>query len=61
MVVRKDLDRFHPVSDVIDRLPQRGDEVAKARRAARQAHRSQSLYLRARRGHARGQGLTLVG
>jgi xylulose-5-phosphate/fructose-6-phosphate phosphoketolase len=35
MVVRNDLDRFHLVSDVIDRLPQLGDKAAYAKPAMR--------------------------
>ena len=62
MVVLNDLDRFHLALDVIDRVPRlAGDRRALRGGAARQAGRAHGVHPRARRGHARGARLDVVG
>jgi xylulose-5-phosphate/fructose-6-phosphate phosphoketolase len=46
MVVRNDLDRFHLVSDVIDRLPQLGSSAAYAKQATRDKLSDHQAYIR---------------
>jgi xylulose-5-phosphate/fructose-6-phosphate phosphoketolase len=45
MVVMNDLDRFHLVADVIDRLPQLGPEAAYAKQAIAQKLIAHKLYI----------------
>ena len=53
MVVLNDLDRFHLVADVIDRVPALGARAAYAKQAIRdKLHRAQAIHRQARRGHA---------
>ncbi len=58
MVVLNDLDRFHLVSDVIDRVP-RPRRACRLRAAGdpREAHRPQAIHRQLRRGHAGDSGL----
>ena len=53
MTVLNDLDRFHLVMDVIDRLPQTGDQGHLSQATAQgQAHRAQAVHRQIRSGHA---------
>ena len=62
MTVMNDLDRFHLVADVIDRLPQLGDNAAYAKQAvARQADRAPTVRHHVRQGHARDSELEVEG
>ncbi len=45
MVVLNDLDRFHLVGDVIDRLPQLGSSAAYAKQAIREKHMEHKQYI----------------
>ena len=58
MCVMNDLDRFHLVNDVIDRVPRLGARAAYAKQAIReQAHRAQGVHRPLRRRHARDHRL----
>ena len=60
MTVRNDLDRFHLVKDVAERVPKlapRAAHVAQAMREKLMQHHD--VHLQARRGHARDQRLAL--
>ena len=58
MCVLNEIDRFHLVGDVIDRVPQLGSRAAYAKQAIRdKLHRAQAVHRRARRRHARDHGL----
>ena len=60
MVVLNDMDRFHLVADVIDRVPSLRARAAYAKQAiARQADRAQAVHRPARRRHARDPGVAL--
>ena len=48
MVVRNELDRFHLVSDVIDRVPQLGYHAAYAKQAMRDKLLAHEAYIRQR-------------
>ena len=52
MVVMNDLDRFHLVGDVIDRLPQLGSRAAYAKQAIREKLLEHKQYIDARRRYA---------
>ena len=61
MVVRNDLDRFHLVNDVIDRVPGLADPRGLHQAGAPgQADRAPAVHHAPRRGHARGAGLDVA-
>jgi len=45
MAVRNELDRFHPMADVIDRLPKLGARAADAKQAIRDKLVEHELYI----------------
>jgi xylulose-5-phosphate/fructose-6-phosphate phosphoketolase len=62
MVVRNDLDRFHLVADVIDRVPRLGYLATYAKQAMRDKLIEHKQYIHPlRRRHARGQAVALAG
>jgi xylulose-5-phosphate/fructose-6-phosphate phosphoketolase len=57
MVVRNDLDRFHLVSDVIDRVPKLVPIAAYAKQAVRHKHVGHQIHCEVWSGSARDRGL----
>ena len=61
MVVLNDMDRFHLVMDVIDRVPRsRRQRRARPPAHGRRAHPARRVHARVRRGHARGARLDVA-